>query len=49
VGYLYDFARTGPVKWSVGGLVSTFRTPADLDPYYGSQPRAYMVFLQARI
>jgi hypothetical protein len=48
LGYIYDFAKTGPVKWGVGGLVSAYRAPAALDPYYGSKPRSYMVFLQAR-
>jgi hypothetical protein len=48
LGYIHDFARTGLVKWGVGGLASAFRLPSDLEPYYGSNPRAYMVFLQAR-
>jgi len=46
IGYIYDFAKTGSVKWGVGGLVGLLRAPSQLDPYYGSSPRSYMVFLQ---
>jgi len=49
VGYIYDFAKTGPVKWGVGGLVGFLKAPSQLDPYYGSSPRSYMVFLQGRL
>jgi hypothetical protein len=49
LGYIHDFAKTGPVRWGLGGLASVFRTPSQLDPYYGSSPRAFMVFLQARL
>jgi hypothetical protein len=49
VGYIYDFATTGPVKWGVGGLVGFLDAPAKLDPLYGSSPRSYMVFLQGRL
>jgi hypothetical protein len=49
VGYIYDFAKTGPVKWGVGGLVGFLRVPSALDTAYGSNPRSYMLFLQARL
>ncbi|MES2918749.1 MAG: hypothetical protein V4729_09040 [Pseudomonadota bacterium] len=49
LGYIYDFARTGPVAWGVGGLVSGYRKPAALDAVYGDKPRSYMVFLQGRL
>lgn len=49
LGYIYDFARTGPVKWGIGGLVGFVGLPAQLDPAYGSQPRSYMLFLQGRL
>lgn len=49
VGYIYDFAKTGPVKWGVGGLVGFLKAPSQLDPYYGSSPRSYMLFLQGRL
>ena len=49
LGYIYDFARTGPVKWGIGGLVGLLDAPSELDPRYGSNPRSYMVFLQGRL
>jgi hypothetical protein len=49
VGYIYAFARTGPVKWGLGGLVGLASAPSRLDPYYGRSPRSYMVFLQGRL
>ena len=49
VGYIYDFIRSGPVSWGLGGLVGFYEAPAALDPYYGSHPRSYMVFLQGRL
>ena len=49
VGYIYDFARTGPATWGIGALASAFRVPAGLQAAYGSHPAAFMVFLQARL
>ena len=48
IGYLFDFARTGPVQWGVGGLVSGYDIPADLRGDYGRRPTSSMAFLQAR-
>jgi hypothetical protein len=49
VGYIFDFAKTGAVKWGVGGLLGFLRVPDALEPAYGSAPRSYMVFLQGRL
>ncbi len=49
VGYIYDFAKTGPLKWGIGGLVGFLKAPSQLDSYYGTRPRSYMVFLQGRL
>jgi hypothetical protein len=49
MGYIYDFAKTGPVKWGVGGLVGLLRLPSALEREYGSSPRSYMLFLQGRL
>jgi hypothetical protein len=49
IGYVYDFARTGPVRWGIGGLVGFVDAPARLDPHYGASPRSYMAFLQGRL
>jgi len=48
IGYIVEVARTGPLRWGVGGLVSYLK-PADITRlFYGDHPRAYMLFLQAR-
>ena len=49
VGYIVDLARTGPVTWSVGGLVSYLRPAEVTRVLYGDRPRAYMLFVQARL
>ncbi len=49
VGYLYDFATTGAVRWSVGGVIGIPRGPSALDSTYGRDPMSYLLFLQARI
>lgn len=49
LGYIYDFTRTGPVAWGLGGLVSAYDKPSMLNSAYGSDPHSYMVFLQGRL
>jgi hypothetical protein len=49
VGYIYDFARTGDVRWGVGGLVGRAFAPSALEPDYGRRPTSAMVFLQGRL
>jgi hypothetical protein len=49
LGYIREVGATGRVKWGIGGLVSAFRIPGEMQASYGSHPRAYMVFLQARL
>ena len=49
LGYIHDLGRSGPVKWGIGGLVGFLGAPSRLDPYYGSNERSYMVFLQGRL
>lgn len=48
-GWIVDVANTGPARWSVGALASYLRPPEPLRFFYGDRPRAYMVFLQARL
>jgi hypothetical protein len=48
IGYILDFARTGPVRWGAGGLVSYLRPDPLTVFFYGDRPEAYMLFLQAR-
>jgi hypothetical protein len=49
LGYIHDFAGTSPVKWGIGGLVGFLKAPSQLDPFYGSRPRSYMLFVQGRL
>jgi hypothetical protein len=48
VGYILEVARTGPLRWGVGGLASYLK-PAEITRiFYGDRPNAYMLFIQAR-
>ena len=49
LGYIYDFARTGPVAWGIGGVVGFLDGPSRIEPSYGSSPRSYLLFLQSRL
>jgi hypothetical protein len=49
VGYLYDFATTSMATFGVGGLVSSYRFQAALDPYYGSRPTSFMLFTRVAL
>ena len=48
VGYIRDFARTGPIRWGAGGLASYLEPDPLTVFFYGDRPEAYMLFLQAR-
>ena len=48
IGYIVDFAKTGPVRWGVGGLVSDLRPDGITTFFYGDRASAWMAFLQAR-
>ena len=49
VGYVYDFATERRLKFGVGGLVSRYSLPSDLDSAYGSNPTSYMLFARVKI
>jgi hypothetical protein len=49
LGYIHDFARTGPVSWGLGGLVGIADAPSRLDAAYGKHPTSAMLFLQGRL
>ncbi len=49
LGYLFDFASSGPLRWGIGGAIGMPRGPSTLDADYGRRPMSYLVFLQARI
>jgi hypothetical protein len=49
VGGVWEFARSGPVRWGLGALLGMPQVPAALKPVYGERPLSEMVFLQARL
>jgi hypothetical protein len=49
LGYVRDFASTGPIRWGLGGVVGVLRVPAALESTYGRRPMSYLLFLQGRI
>jgi hypothetical protein len=48
VGYILQVARTGPLRWGIGGLASDLRPAGITKLFYGDRPGAYMIFVQAR-
>ena len=48
-GWIVDMGRAGPVQLSLGALGSYLRPPGQLDFLFGKHPRAWMIFLQARL
>jgi len=49
VGYVYDFAHWQALELGVGGLISGYSFPAELNPSYGARPTSFMVFVRARL
>ena len=49
LGYIYDFARLQTLTLGVGGLASTYSSPATLNPAYGYRPTSYLLFVRARL
>ena len=48
LGYVYDFPRDGHYKIGVGGLVSRYSLPSELEPSYGN-PTSFMLFARVKI
>jgi uncharacterized cupredoxin-like copper-binding protein len=48
VGYVYDVPREGHFRLGVGGLVSRYRLPSELDSVYGN-PTSFMLFARIKI
>ncbi len=48
LGYVRDFSIARHFKIGVGGLISRYALPGDLEPSYGS-PTSYMVFARVKI
>jgi hypothetical protein len=49
LGYLYDFPAMGHFKMGIGGLVSKYSLPGEIQPAYGSDPTSYMLFARVKI
>jgi uncharacterized cupredoxin-like copper-binding protein len=49
LGYLYDFPSDSHFKFGIGGLVSRFFLPSDLQSTYGGSPTSYMLFGRVKI
>ena len=48
LGYVYDFPSDSHFRIGVGGLVSRYRLPAELDGVYGN-PSSFMLFARVKI
>ena len=49
LGYIYDFPTDGHFKFGIGGLVSKYSLPGELEILYGSDPTSYMLFARVKI
>jgi hypothetical protein len=49
LGYVYDLPAIHHYQFGVGGLVSAYVLPSELDPFYGSHPFSYMIFARLKI
>ena len=49
LGYLYDFPTPGHYRFGIGGLVSAYSLPGDLDGFYGDHPTSFMLFARLKI
>jgi hypothetical protein len=48
-GYIYDIPIAQHLKVGIGGLVSKYSLPSDLQSSYGSSPTSYMIFARLKI
>lgn len=48
LGYVYDLPRESHFRIGLGGLVSRYRLPNDLEPVYGN-PTSFMLFARLKI
>jgi hypothetical protein len=49
LGYVYDFPAMGHFRMGIGGLVSKYSLPGDIEPFYGSDPTSYMLFARVKL
>jgi hypothetical protein len=48
LGYIYDLPRESRLRIGLGGLVSRYSLPADLEPVYGN-PTSFMLFARVKL
>jgi hypothetical protein len=49
IGYLHEIHQFDRTKLGIGGLISFYKYPADLKPFYGDFPLSYMLFIRMRL
>ena len=49
LGYIYDFTRLAQARIGIGGLVTFYRYPSNLDATYGDGPVSTMLFLRIKL
>lgn len=49
LGYIYDFHAQNHFKIGIGGLVSKYSLPGEIQPSYDSDPTSFMLFARIRI
>ena len=49
VGYVFDFAETGHLRFGIGGVFSQQWTSTALDPAYGADPTGYSLYVRAKL
>jgi hypothetical protein len=49
MGYVYDIPTQSHYRVGIGGLVSFYSLPGELDSFYGSNPTSFMLFARVKI
>lgn len=49
IGYLHEIFHVDSAKLGIGGLISAYKYPTDLKPFYGNHPLSYMLFARIRL
>lgn len=49
LGYIRDFHLAEHMKFGIGGLISRYAYPSQIDGDYGSEPTSYMVFMRLKL
>lgn len=49
LGYIYDFPAMGHFKMGIGGVVSKYSLPGNIEPFYGSDPTSYILFARVKL